>query len=484
MRKSTFLFILTMMFSFFIAQAQLIVSEAISVTNLDDSYGRKSPKIAVNAAGEIMVFWMRTGSNESFFISTLINGEFSPPVHIPFGSLNPDLWSGSLGPNMAAHGDDVYVTFEVYGDAIYVLHSSDGGITWNDPVAAFTPPSGRRATIPVIAVDDQAQPYIAYVNTNNAEADAYYAMVRSSDFGETFLEEVDVSVESAGAEVCECCNGHIDIADNGDVYVSFRNNDANLRDIWLAKSSDGGLSFTSAFDVDETDWIINACPTNGPHFAIVDSEIIFAFFSGAGAEGSGVYYSTFDTEISIAGATINLPGTDISSSGLNRPRVAGSGDTLAIVWQESFESSLEIAMSVSTTGAEGLSSDPFLLTDLVSSQNYPAILYAGNSFHIVCEDALSGTVMYQEVSFGILGVDKLQKEAFQMGPNPCENTLYIRRETNKASEIYIRNVLGKMVRKTPIVGQDIQLDLSHLSSGLYFVSIGIELENAQKLILR
>jgi hypothetical protein len=174
----------------------------------------------------------------------------------------------------------------------------------------------------------------------------------------------------------------------------------------------------------------------------------------------------------------------MSSSGLNRPRVAGSGDTLAIVWQESFESSLEIAMSVSTTGAEGLGSDPFLLTDLASSQNYPAILYSGNSFHVVYEDALSGTVMYQEVSFGILGVDAVEKERFQMGPNPCENTLTIHRESNKTSEINITDMLGRMVKKAIIVGQAIELDLSDLNPGVYFVSIGGGRENAQKLILR
>ena len=296
--------------------AQTIISEPLSVTNLDDSYGRKSPKIAVNAAGEIMVFWMRTGS-EAFFISTLINGVFSTPVQIPFGGINPNLWSGSLGPNMASEGDDVYVTFEVYGDAIYVSHSSDAGETWGDPVAAFVPPQGRKATIPVIAVDADGQPYVAYVNTNNSEADAYYGMVRSTDFGETFLAEVDVSIESDGDEVCECCNGHIDVADNGDVYVAFRNNDNNLRDIWLTRSIDGGDTFTSAFDIDETDWNVSACPSNGPHFTIVNDEVVTAFFSGTGSDGSGAYYSTFDSGSSTAGSTSSVPLTDVTSISQN-----------------------------------------------------------------------------------------------------------------------------------------------------------------------
>ena len=249
--------------------AQLSISDPISVTDGDMSFGKGNPKLALNGNGDLVVFWMRT-DNEAFFISTLVDGVFSTPNNIPFEGLNPNLWSGSLGPNMASHGDHVYVTFEVYGDAIYVTHSSDGGLTWDAPVSAFVPPTGRRATIPTITVDTDGQPYIGYINTNASEQGAYYGMVRSLDFGQNFLDEVNVSENAAGAEVCECCNGHISVAANGDVYVAFRNNNNNLRDNWLVRSTDGGSSFASAFDVDETDWMIAACPTNGPHFSILD----------------------------------------------------------------------------------------------------------------------------------------------------------------------------------------------------------------------
>lgn len=463
--------------------AQINISEPISVTNMDNTFGNKSPKIAMNGAGEIMVFWMRTG-NEAFYINTLSNGIFSEPVQIPFGGLNPNLWGGSLGPNMAAYGDDVYVTFEVYGDAIYVVHSSDAGASWSDPVAAFVPPSGRKATIPIIAVDVNGQPYIAYVNTNNAEADAYYGMVLSTDFGATFFPEVDVSAQSAGDEVCECCNGHIDIAENGDIYVSFRNNDNNLRDNWLARSTDGGDTFSSAFDVDETDWTINACPSNGPHFSIVEGEVVIAFYSGVGSDGSGVYYSSFDTQNSIAGPTYNLPMTDENASGQNRPKTAGSGDTLAVVWQESVDGSIEIGMSMSMSGASGLSADPFRLTNNSYTQKYPDVLFSGSKFHVVYEDTQSGTVMYQKTSFGTVGIKDLENLVFQMGPNPCEGSLNIQLESSEPKEIIIFDAIGRPVHKEIITDIRLKLDLSGLKPGIYTVSLDGKRHQAQKLIKR
>jgi hypothetical protein len=483
MKNINYLIILVLLCSTISVSAQVIISEPLSVTDFDQSYSRKSPKIAVNADGEIIVFWMRTGANEAFFISTLSNGSFSTPIEIPFGGVNPNLWSGSLGPNMAAKGDHVYVTFEVYGDAIYIIHSSDGGVNWGDPVAAFIPPSGRRATIPVIAVDIDEQPYITYVNTNVSEADAYYGLVRSNDFGATFLPEVDVSVDSGGEEVCECCNGHIDIADNGDVYVSFRNNDNNLRDIWIAQSTDGGDTFTAAYDVDETDWQINACPSNGPHFSIIDDELVSAFFSGSGIDGSGVYFSAFDTQNNVAGATYSMPLTSIEADGQNRPKIAGSGDTLAVVWQE-VDGSNEIAMSVSTNGSEDLGVESFLLTDMPSHQRYPSIVFSGSSFHVVYEDSESGTVMYQEVSFGVLGIQEKENTLLSMGPNPCSSTLSVYLESVNPTNIIIIDALGKTVKSEIIFNQNIDLDMSTLKSGLYLIFLEGSRSQAQKLIIR
>jgi hypothetical protein len=377
--------------------AQLLISDPISVTDGDISFGRMSPKLALNENGELLVFWMRT-ANKAFFISTLIDGEFSTPTQIPFGGLNPNMWNGSLGPNMASHGDHVYVTFEVYGDAIYVTHSSDGGTTWDLPVSAIVPPTGRRATIPTIAVDTEGQPYIAYVNTNASEQDAYYGMVKSENFGQNFLAEVNASENTAGTEVCECCNGHISVDSEGNVYIAFRNNNNNLRDNWLVKSTDGGASFESAFDVDETDWMISACPTNGPNFAIMDD-------------------------------------------------------------------------LVSTTGPEGLTEDPFLLTSLPSSQQFASIIYDGEFFHTVYEDNASNTLLYQNVGFGNVNVKEDNDLSFSIQPNPATNVVQLTRKTNKLASILIIDIYGRTLFSDSTLDKKTNLDVSNLITGFYTIVV-------------
>ncbi|NNC84149.1 MAG: T9SS type A sorting domain-containing protein [Flavobacteriales bacterium] len=460
--------------------AQFTPGYVVSVTDGDDSYGNKSPRIAITDQGEVVVFWMRTG-NEAFYLSRWDGQGFSSPSQIPFGGLNPNLWSGSLGPNFATGNGHMYVTFEVYGDAIYITHSGDNGLTWDDPVAAFVPPQGRRATIPTVAVDADGQPLVAYVNTNAQEGDAHYGLVRSSDFGASFSAEAWVNEIAAGEEVCECCNGDIAVSPNGDIYVAFRNNDANLRDIWVARSTDGGLSFSEAYDMDETDWVSGVCPSNGPHLLAEDGAVHAAFFSASSSWGSGVYFSSLDPLLGNVSSTLTLPPAQEESSQQNRPRIAGSGDTLGVVWQESYNGSLEIGMSFSTTGISGLGSDQGLLTELSGSQRYPDMLFHDGKFHVVYEDVSSGTVLYQAVHPGLVGMEEEQL-SFSIFPNPVRDELNYQMMTQGPIELQIFDALSRSCGAYSGLTGSGTLNLNTLTPGFYHLRV--HTENGETSVIR
>jgi hypothetical protein len=274
------------------------------------------------------------------------------------------------------------------------------------------------------------------------------------------------------------------VADNGDIYVAFRNNENNLRDIWLARSTDGGENFSSAFDVDATNWTAFVCPTNGPHFDIIDNEVVTVFWSGAGFSGNGVYYSVFDTESDIAGPTNDLNVSDASSTNQNRPRIAGVTDTLAIVWQENYSSNTEIAMSVSTSGSSGLNTESFRLAELPSAQRFPSIEYSNGSFHVVYEDSETNTVMYQEVSFSALGLHENPGLEFSMHPNPAQANVEIRHIENAPLDFQIIDMQGRGVYKGTIRQQSKVIDLQLLTPGLYQVILSNERSfSAQKLVV-
>lgn len=450
--------------------AQISFTPPVSITAGDDAFGNRSPRLALNQAGDPMIFWIKTGFVDKFYLSTYSGGEFSEPAQIPLDGLNPDIWGGSLGPKIAAAAGHVYITFEIYGQAIYVVHSPDDGATWDVPVAAFTPPSGRKATIPTVAVDVTGQPFIAYVNTNNLEADAYYGLVRSEDFGATFFPEVDAS-ESAPLEVCECCDGHIEVADNGDVYVGFRNNNENVRDCWLVRSTDGGTTFDEAFDMDQTDWTLVGCPSNGPDFYTANGDVHMAHYSGDGADGAGVYYSTLDQGALTAGATAFAPTSDESSSAQNRPKIAGDESNIAFVWQENYGGSPEIAVMASATGVDGLGTDVVRITDLPGSQTFPNILYANGSFHVVYEDTPSETVYYQEVNVGANSVESANGAVVEVFPNPASERLTVVLPHSGPAQISMSNLQGQVLFSKSVLTAQCDIPVDQVAAGVYSLSI-------------
>lgn len=469
MKKLILVGLALIFFCFVDMHAQYSIGDPISITNNDDSFGYRSPKLAADANGDLLLFWMRTGSNEAFYFARNEGAGFSAPIEISLNGMNPNLWSGSLGPNMAAGGGHIYVTFEIYGDAIYIIHSSDGGLNWETPVAAYIPEVGRRATIPSVAVDNDGQPYVIYVNTNAAEEDAHYGLVRSADFGATFSNEVIVNDQTAGNEVCECCNGHVDVAPNGDVYVAYRNNNNSLRDNWLAKSVDGGDSFTSHYDMDQSDWTANVCPSNGPHFLIQEERVVSTFFTAASGWDNGSYFSSVDLNSEMISNTIQVPLGEASSVAQNRPKIAGVGDTLAIVFQENFNGSTDIAMSFSTTGLSGLASNSVHLTNAPNTQQYPSIVYANGSFHVVYEDLVSNTVLYQEISLWPNSIGELNERQFSIYPNPVDDILKVKGlYIGEAKEVHIVDMNGRKVRAIENIMDEI--NVSDLKNGSYVIS--------------
>jgi hypothetical protein len=62
---------------------------------------------------------------------------------------------------------------------------------------------------------------------------------------------------------------------NGTVVAAWRHvYKGNIRDIALAKSSDGARTFATPVRVSEANWVLDGCPENGPTVAIDQANAI------------------------------------------------------------------------------------------------------------------------------------------------------------------------------------------------------------------
>jgi len=118
--------------------------------------------------------------------------------------------------------------------------------------------------------------------------------------------------------------------------------------------------------------------------------------------------------------------------------------------------------------------DPELLTGLDQTVQYDEDLNGNSEEESIQNDGAGSFCVkpptIRTVNTCILGVDELQVDTFRIYPNPATNGyLYINSKINGSKNISVFDILGKLVVKTTLNGD--RLDISALHSGVYILKI-------------
>lgn len=451
---------------------ELYLSEAITVSG--EGTGYRAPRIALLDDGRPIVYWGKTGSDATLYLAIWNETGFGEPIALNTNSIQPDLWGGGLGPQITAAGNTFYIVFEAYGEGIYCIHSTDGGLTFSAPVSVYDFPDGRVATLPSVAIDPAGNPIVSFVTTNFGEQEALYEITRSLDGGNTFELSAVANIAAEGSEVCECCPASIGVASEEEIFLSFRNNNDNIRDFWIAKSTDGGDNFPEAVDIDITNWFIQACPQSGPDILVSGDSLFTVFFNGEG--GSNIYLSAVDGTTMTLGNQYQIPSFGGEDRNQNYPSIAGSGDTLAVVWQESGTAGFDIMMAWSANGSGDLLDNFMVIDNDALTQKQPDIAYHNGVFHIVYEDQLNGRAAYRTASFEPISTVfdiPIKDFLIDIFPNPSTEKTLISFENEEQEEAMITlfNTMGQTVGVFQTNQAQLEIRADKLTSGTYFIRI-------------
>jgi hypothetical protein len=116
-------------------------------------------------------------------------------------------------------------------------------------------------------------------------------VARSTDGGRTFAPAVVVAQHT-----CQCCRTALTLGAEGTVYVAWRHlyedgTGPTIRDLAVARSTDGGATFSAPAPVHADGWRLDGCPHTGPALAVDGAgRLHAAWFTGA--EGRvGAYHA-------------------------------------------------------------------------------------------------------------------------------------------------------------------------------------------------
>jgi len=276
--KYIFFFLLLPLFSF----AQFLNSSIPYILSSGPSEGYERPRVVVTANNSPFVIWSKPSTPKAIKARKWNGNSFDSAFDLVNADLMP---TGFIGPEISAKGDTVFLIFESLlhnNHVIYLKRSFDGGLTFSDTIRVSDNSNTHKFAMPNISVREDGNPVVSYMECLPNWTDWKQVVKTSFNLGMSFSPATDVSALASG-EPCDCCQSTL-VTNGNSVYLLFRNNDNNVRNTYIAKSTDDGLTFSDTQDLDDINWVLNACPTSSPVGAVIGDSIMVIRRNG----GSGV----------------------------------------------------------------------------------------------------------------------------------------------------------------------------------------------------
>lgn len=355
--------------------------------------GAQNTGASVASAGyRVVVTWAATIADQTNIYAAVSDDDartFGAPVRV--NDIDNDARvSGEQAPRVSI-GHDLVVawTSRLSGTShVRSARSTDGGRTF---VAAKTlhaaDVTGSRGWLSLTTSPDNAV-HAVWLDGRDAKhesagtrAGAPHVM-RQDIFHAMWRPDGTFTNGRIASNVCFCCKTGVTTAADGTIYAAWRHiYPTNLRDIAVASSTDGGLTFSEPVRVSEDHWQINGCPEDGPSIATSADGVLHVAWPTVMQEPAkkAVFY-TFSAD----GGKTFAPRTRLDDAGdltAARPHLSAGSSGATVVWQESGTDAYRIRVREITAGGAGPRhwaprTGPTLLHSGTSVATYPSVAVA------------------------------------------------------------------------------------------------------------
>ena len=376
-----------------------------------------APQVAVDASGAVNVVWLDKGTKEQpveqpkyeghghshmaaadvyFARSTDGGATFSAPMRVNrqegeawgFAVSRPQIDVDSKGRIHVFYAANELSALTKLPIAVsYHVRSVDGGRTFSAPVRvneivdwdSSEAVHGGLSQAHVfgtmgVAPDDSVHAY--WIDARNMKPDGSNAMVYgavSRDGGETFEKEHKVFE----GEVCPCCQLTLDFLDDGAVLIgSRRATRENFRDSTVARSTDGGRTFTERTRLGGKHWQIEGCPLKPTVLAHERDNVYAAVFNGAYEPAGVQFFRSTDAGRSFSEPTALDPAAAVSDA----PAMTRIGDHLFVAWHAKAGGERRIHYRVASDAGTGWSEVYEIdAPGLTGNSSYPSVAALGTN---------------------------------------------------------------------------------------------------------
>lgn len=252
----------------------LLTSWTTPVSRLIDAGSQ--PQSAFDSKGNIRIVF---GRNDSIFCSTSVDkgSTFSTAV---FVARVKGLHLGmSRGPQLASSRSASVITAMDKAGDIHFFQLDHSKNRWLEKGFVNDQRSSAPEGLMAIAADDTDNFYAVWLDTRLDKKNNIYFSTLTPASGKWSANRL--VYQSPDGHVCECCKPNIAVK-NGTVAIMFRNWLSGSRDLYVMRSGNRGVSFTSAQKLGTGTWKLNGCPMDGGAIVLDSKQKIYTTWQREG----------------------------------------------------------------------------------------------------------------------------------------------------------------------------------------------------------
>ncbi|GJL49908.1 MAG: hypothetical protein NPIRA01_11350 [Nitrospirales bacterium] len=262
------------------------------------------PTLQIDNQGSRHVAWHEAGEEQNKLFYVKIDPTATTvPEAVQVNGKGPSVASIHQSPGLAlGTNDEVYLSWSSpqtqksknpFASTLRLSTSKDQGRSFATPITVNDDETPTGHTFDNLCVDAKGTVHLAWIDERTGKKQPKTYVTRSQDQGKSVAKNLQLE-----GETCVCCRTALATAPDGTIYVTWRQIlDGKFRETVVARSKDGGQTYSSPVVVGNDQWNFPACP-HRPASIAVDGQgrLYVAWYTEGPDDVPGVYLATSDDE--------------------------------------------------------------------------------------------------------------------------------------------------------------------------------------------
>ena len=319
------------------------------------------PSVRLDENNVVHVAWVEEDQNERKVRYTHTSGPgegFTSAVSVNAPEDIP--YSRQEAPALDVRGQRIYLAWakthpqagaeKPLANELRLSRSTDGGKTFLPSVLINDDGLPIIHSFDSIRIGHEEALHVAWIDGREGKKNPGTFVSRSSDHGMTFSKNTKIDEET-----CVCCRTAVAVAPDGTIYTAWRKILGEVKETVVARSVDGGVTFSPPVIVGHDRWAYPSCPHRPASLGVDrDGRLYVVWYTEGEDETPAVYVAYSDDR----GQTFSRKRMLNSSKGTfpDHPQLAvDSQGRIVALWEELSPVRREVVMSYSLDGARTFS---------------------------------------------------------------------------------------------------------------------------------